>query len=116
MIRIKEPLWKGNLAFDKRTIVIAEHHLKNEGYMVDIEIEYRTKKNIQSYASVYQMELRQIIKYPQVYINGNSNLPGREIPIKDLKVKPDINITKIVNCPLNTNKVEILAVQKSLWE
>lgn len=116
MIEIKEPIWHGDLAFDKRSITIAEYRLQNEGRIVEIHILHRRKNGIITYPSIYEMELNRIIKYPKVYINGNERIVGYEIPIKDLRIKQPIQVTKIINCPLNNNKTEVLAVQKGLWE
>lgn len=116
MIIIENPIWKGDQAFDKRCIGIAEYRLLGEKSTVEIQIVKKRKTGEFVYPSTYVMDVKDIVKYPVDYVGHGKKIKVYIIPIKDLKVKPDINITKIVNCPLNTNKVEVLAVQKSLWE
>ena len=116
MIIIENPIWKGDQAFEKRCIGIAEYRLQNESNPVEIIIKKKRKSGEYVYPSTYIMEIKDIIKYPTEYVGHKKNVKVFLVPIKDLKVKPELKINKIINCPLNTNKTEVLAVQKGLWE
>lgn len=116
MIIIENPIWKGDQAFDKRCIGIAEYRLLGEKGTVEIIIKKKRKSGEYVYPSTYIMDIKDIVKYPVDYVGHGKRIKVYIVPIKDLKVKPDIQITKIANCPLNDNKTEVLAVQKGLWD
>lgn len=117
MIIIEHPVYYGDLNFKERCIGIAEHALENEPYNVDIQIaQLRSGTNNRLFPNTYTMSKKQILSYRTQQVGHSGKVTVHMIPIKDLRVKPQIQITKIVNCPLNNNKTEVLAVQKSLFD
>ena len=116
MIIIEHPMWKGDNAFDKRCIGIADFRLPGEGRTAEITIKHKRKTGEYVYPSIYQMDVKDIIKYPAEYVGHKKNVKVYIVPIKDLKIKPPLQVAKIVNCPLSNNKTEVMAIQKELWD
>ena len=115
MIIIEKPMYKGDNAFDKRCVGIAEFRLVNEKSPVEIIIKHKRKTGEYVYPSTYIMDIKDIVKYPTEYVGHGKRVKVFVIPIKDLRVKPQIQITKIENCPLNNSKQEVIAIQKSMF-
>jgi hypothetical protein len=116
MIIIEKPMYKGDNNFNGRCIGIAEFRLQGEGRTAEICIKHKRKTGEFVYPSTYLMDVKDIIKYPVEYVGHKKNVKVYVVPIKDLRIKPLIMINKVINCPLNDNKTEVIAVQKGLWE
>lgn len=116
MIVIEKPMYKGDNAFDKRCIGIAEFRLAAEGYTAEITIKHRRKTGEFVYPSTYLMDIKEIIKYPVEYVGHKKNVKVYVVPIKDLRIKQEPNISRIINCPLNSDKQTVVTVQNRMFD
>ncbi len=79
-IQIKVPIWHS------RSVGIAEHKIARDG-ATEVEIIYEDKNGERTYPDVYEVTMREAIRYPRMRVQGGVVL--RVIPIVDLRVKEE---------------------------
>ena len=79
-IYIKAPIWHS------RSVGIAEHKISLGG-ATEVEIVYEDKNGERIYPDVYEVTMREAIRYPRQRVQGGVVL--RIIPINELRVKEE---------------------------
>lgn len=79
-IKIKAPIWHSH------SIGVAEYKLSRD-WGTEIEITYKTKNGELVYPDIYELTMREAIRYPRQVVRGGVVL--RIIPINELRVKEE---------------------------